>query len=67
MSEQRIVAALVPAILHTITRGIKRIPQFDKDVADIQHSNECRRLALAEIEKAPFGWWDACQGITLQC
>ncbi len=28
MSEQRIVAAPVPAILHTITRGIKRIPQF---------------------------------------
>jgi len=29
---------------------------FNNDFAHIQDPNERRRLALAEIDKAPFGW-----------
>lgn len=30
---------------------------FHNDFAHVQDSNERRRLALAEIDKAPFGWY----------
>lgn len=30
---------------------------FNNDFAHIQDPNERRRLALAEIDKAPFGWY----------
>jgi PHS family inorganic phosphate transporter-like MFS transporter len=30
---------------------------FHNDFAHIQDPNERRRLALAEIDKAPFGWY----------
>lgn len=30
---------------------------FNNDFAHISNANERRRLALAEIDKAPFGWY----------
>lgn len=30
---------------------------FHNDYAHIEDPNERRRLALAEIDKAPFGWY----------
>jgi MFS transporter, PHS family, inorganic phosphate transporter len=30
---------------------------FERDFAHIADHNERRRLALAEIDKAPFGWY----------
>jgi hypothetical protein len=34
-----------------------REQDFNNDFAHIQDPNERRRLALAEIDKAPFGWY----------
>jgi MFS transporter, PHS family, inorganic phosphate transporter len=30
---------------------------FERDFAHVADQNERRRLALAEIDKAPFGWY----------
>jgi MFS transporter, PHS family, inorganic phosphate transporter len=37
--------------------GNKAFHNFNNDFAHIQDPNERRRLALAEVDKAPFGWY----------
>lgn len=37
--------------------GNNAFHNFHNDFAHIQDPNERRRLALAEIDKAPFGWY----------
>lgn len=37
--------------------GNSAFHNFNNDFAHIQNPNERRRLALAEIDKAPFGWY----------
>jgi PHS family inorganic phosphate transporter-like MFS transporter len=37
--------------------GNSAFHNFNNDFAHIQDPNERRRLALAEIDKAPFGWY----------
>jgi PHS family inorganic phosphate transporter-like MFS transporter len=37
--------------------GNNAFHNFNNDFAHIQDPNERRRLALAEIDKAPFGWY----------
>ena len=39
------------------TGGNSAFHNFHNDFAHIQDPNERRRLALAEIDKAPFGWY----------
>jgi PHS family inorganic phosphate transporter-like MFS transporter len=39
------------------TGGNAAFHNFHNDFAHIQDPNERRRLALAEIDKAPFGWY----------
>ena len=39
------------------TGGNAAFHNFHNDYAHIQDPNERRRLALAEIDKAPFGWY----------
>ena len=39
------------------TGGNAAFHNFNNDFAHIQDPNERRRLALAEIDKAPFGWY----------
>ncbi|KAE8449215.1 acid phosphatase pho5 [Mollisiaceae sp. DMI_Dod_QoI] len=46
--------AAVPA---TTTGGNSAFHNFNNDFAHIADPNERRRLALAEIDKAPFGWY----------
>lgn len=51
------IAAAAPApILHKTAGGNAAYHNFNNDFAHIQDPNERRRLALAEIDKAPFGW-----------
>lgn len=51
------IAATAPAvILHKTAGGNAAYHNFNNDFAHIQDPNERRRLALAEIDKAPFGW-----------
>lgn len=38
---------------------------FNNDFAHIEDPNERRRLALAEIDKAPFGWVSLVQQLCL--
>ncbi|KAF7905252.1 uncharacterized protein EAF01_005773 [Botrytis porri] len=47
----------VPAALHTTSGGNAVWHNFNNDFAHIQDPNERRRLALAEIDRAPFGWY----------
>jgi hypothetical protein len=49
------VAVLAPAILPATTGGNTAYHNLGKGFADIQDSNECRCLALAEIDTAPSG------------
>jgi hypothetical protein len=42
---------------NTTTGGNAAFHNFNNDFAHIQDPNERRRLALAEIDKAPFGWY----------
>lgn len=37
--------------------GNNAFHNFNNDFAHIEDPNERRRLALAEIDKAPFGWY----------
>jgi PHS family inorganic phosphate transporter-like MFS transporter len=45
-----------PAVQHT-AGGNAAFHNFHNDFAHIADPNERRRLALAEIDKAPFGWY----------
>lgn len=52
------MAATVSAAPVTKTAGGNAaFHNFHNDFAHIQDPNERRRLALAEIDKAPFGWY----------
>lgn len=42
---------------HLTAGGNAAFHNFHNDFAHIQDPNERRRLALAEIDKAPFGWY----------
>ncbi|KAL8802642.1 MAG: hypothetical protein Q9223_006912 [Gallowayella weberi] len=42
---------------HTTSGGNAAFHNFHNDYAHIEDPNERRRLALAEIDKAPFGWY----------
>jgi PHS family inorganic phosphate transporter-like MFS transporter len=42
---------------HRTAGGNAAFHNFNNDFADVQDPNERRRLALAEIDKAPFGWY----------
>ncbi|PQE03195.1 phosphate permease protein [Rutstroemia sp. NJR-2017a BBW] len=46
-----------PVILHKTSGGNAAYHNFNNDFAHIQDPNERRRLALAEIDRAPFGWY----------
>jgi hypothetical protein len=46
-----------PQFLHKTAGGNAAFHNFNNDFAHIQDPNERRRLALAEIDKAPFGWY----------
>ena len=45
------------APVHLTSGGNNAYHNFHNDFAHIQDPNERRRLALAEIDKAPFGWY----------
>jgi len=45
------------APLAKTARGNAAFHNFNNDFAHIRDPNERRRLALAEIDKAPFGWY----------
>jgi PHS family inorganic phosphate transporter-like MFS transporter len=47
----------VPVVLHKTSGGNAAYHNFNNDFAHIQDPNERRRLALAEIDRAPFGWY----------
>src|ERR1700712_617257 len=42
---------------HLTSGGNNAYHNFHNDFAHIEDPNERRRLALAEIDKAPFGWY----------
>lgn len=49
-----------PEVAAPVTKtsgGNAAFHNFHNDFAHIQNPNERRRLALAEIDKAPFGWY----------
>jgi MFS transporter, PHS family, inorganic phosphate transporter len=46
-----------PEPVHMTAGGNNAFHNFRNDFAHIQDPNERRRLALAEIDKAPFGWY----------
>ncbi|KAH6670768.1 major facilitator superfamily domain-containing protein [Halenospora varia] len=46
-----------PVKLATTSGGNNAFHNFNNDFAHIADPNERRRLALAEIDKAPFGWY----------
>lgn len=45
-----------PAVKKT-SGGNSAYHNFHNDFAHVRDPNERRRLALAEIDKAPFGWY----------
>ncbi|TVY23692.1 Repressible high-affinity phosphate permease [Lachnellula hyalina] len=45
------------AIANKTSGGNNAFHNFNNDFAHIQDPNERRRLALAEVDKAPFGWY----------
>lgn len=47
----------IPTPVHLTAGGNNAFHNFHNDFADIQDPNERRRLALQEIDKAPFGWY----------
>lgn len=54
------MAAPTPAAIIAANKtsgGNAAFRNFNNDFAHIQDPNERRRLALAEIDKAPFGWY----------
>ena len=42
---------------HKTAGGNSAFHNFHNDFADVEDPNERRRLALAEIDAAPFGWY----------
>lgn len=44
-------------VVHTTVGGNSAFHNFNNDFAHITDANERRRLALAEIDRAPFGWY----------
>ncbi|KAM0185308.1 hypothetical protein ACHAPC_005168 [Botrytis cinerea] len=56
-SREAALHPLPPATLHTTSGGNAVWHNFNNDFAHIQDPNERRRLALAEIDRAPFGWY----------
>lgn len=59
-SEQANEAVSAPTtapVLHTTSGGNAVWHNYNNDFAHIQDPNERRRLALAEIDRAPFGWY----------
>jgi len=56
MSGQSSVAVASAPVLHKTAGGNSAYHNFNNDFAHVQDPNERRRLALAEIDKAPFGW-----------
>lgn len=59
MSEEtaRNGAAPPPGAVQKTSGGNNAYHNFHNDFVHIQDPNERRRLALAEIDKAPFGWY----------
>jgi PHS family inorganic phosphate transporter-like MFS transporter len=52
------MATSTPApVVHKTAGGNAAFHNFHNDFAHIADPNERRRLALAEIDKAPFGWY----------
>lgn len=47
----------LPPVLAKTAGGNSAFHNFNNDFAHIRDPNERRRLALAEIDKAPFGWY----------
>lgn len=50
-------APIAAPVLHKTAGGNAAYHNFNNDFAHVQDPNERRRLALAEIDKAPFGWY----------
>lgn len=59
MSEETAHDAAAPpaAVAKKTAGGNNAYHNFHNDFLHIQDPNERRRLALAEIDKAPFGWY----------
>lgn len=55
MSDAEVHAALLKA--NTTVGGNSAFHNFNNDFAHVSDPAERRRLALAEIDKAPFGWY----------
>jgi PHS family inorganic phosphate transporter-like MFS transporter len=56
-NENILFAEMASAPQATTASGNAAFHNFNNDFAHIQDPNERRRLALAEIDKAPFGWY----------
>lgn len=52
------------AAANTTVGGNSAFHNFNNDFAHIQDPNERRRLALAEIDRAPFGWYHVRVGVS---
>lgn len=50
-------AGAAPAAVTKTSGGNAAYHNFHNDFLHVQDPNERRRLALAEIDKAPFGWY----------
>jgi hypothetical protein len=50
-------AMAAPQVTNKTSGGNAAFHNFNNDFAHISDPNERRRLALAEIDKAPFGWY----------
>lgn len=48
---------MASAEVNKTSGGNKAYHNFHNDFVHIQDPNEMRRLALAEVDKAPFGWY----------
>lgn len=48
---------MAAAAANTTSGGNSAFHNFNNDFAHITDANERRRLALAEIDRAPFGWY----------
>jgi PHS family inorganic phosphate transporter-like MFS transporter len=51
------VLSTTEAKANTTSGGNAAFHNFNNDFAHVADPNERRRLALAEIDKAPFGWY----------
>ncbi|KAI1209915.1 phosphate permease [Annulohypoxylon truncatum] len=57
MADDAATAAPAAAFAQKTSGGNNAYHNFHNDFVHIQDPNERRRLALAEIDKAPFGWY----------